>query len=447
MRVVAIFQAALRPTAIPKGEGLRAVAADYARCRSKFGLRVTMAHVFISYLREDEPLVGRLATMLAAYEVTVWVDRERIQPGTRWQDAIRAAIRDGAFFLACFSNTFRQRPDNYMKEEIDLALQEAARVDLGKHGWLLPISLDGCVPPNEKIKERFSLSDIQYIDLGKDWYRGVEQLLSVISPGNDTVQRCIHQLRSESARARVKAIDSLAILGPLSKNATPELRRLLADDNGTVQAAAADALGRIGFDDYATLQALLKVMATTDSHLRYPRLHATATASRAVFRFLPELWSALESPGCIHRNEIWKAIDCAVQDDEDRASISREGRAKIVLRNELARGQAASPAAAAVVPVILKDEQPVDVLVNLLTDENRSFDLRSSAARVLGSLGKEADAALPALEAIASRAPSELWRSGSGKTDDDKLISECRSAITQVKATKEGDEEPDSLGS
>jgi hypothetical protein len=57
-----------------------------------------MPHVFISYVRENGNLVDRLASELKSRGVTVWLDRNDIEPGARWRDAIKNAIRDGKFF-------------------------------------------------------------------------------------------------------------------------------------------------------------------------------------------------------------------------------------------------------------------------------------------------------------------------------------------------------------
>src|SRR5207244_3285891 len=61
-----------------------------------------MRHVFISYVREDTQQVNRLCADLASYGAEVWLDRDSIQPGTRWREAIRCAIQDGDYFVACF---------------------------------------------------------------------------------------------------------------------------------------------------------------------------------------------------------------------------------------------------------------------------------------------------------------------------------------------------------
>jgi len=73
-----------------------------------------MAHVFFSYVRDDQKLVDRLANELRQAGVDVWLDREQIRPGQRWQHAIRKAIENGAYFIACFSSNYEARSRSYM---------------------------------------------------------------------------------------------------------------------------------------------------------------------------------------------------------------------------------------------------------------------------------------------------------------------------------------------
>jgi len=83
-----------------------------------------MSHVFISYVRENTEQIQNLQNALEAAGVEVWIDREQIKPGTRWQTAIREAIANGAFFLACFSRESSLRSKSHMNEEITLAIEE-----------------------------------------------------------------------------------------------------------------------------------------------------------------------------------------------------------------------------------------------------------------------------------------------------------------------------------
>ena len=82
-----------------------------------------MAHVFVSYVHENEETVTGLCEALEAAGVKVWRDRDSILPGANWQGSTRQAIREGAFFIACFSMAYRSKPASYMNEELALAIE------------------------------------------------------------------------------------------------------------------------------------------------------------------------------------------------------------------------------------------------------------------------------------------------------------------------------------
>jgi hypothetical protein len=89
------------------------------------------AHVFISYVHQNRDLVDRLATELRNSGVTVWLDRNDIEPGARWRDAIEKAIHSGKFFIACFSREYSERDQTHMNEELMLAIDEIESKTLG----------------------------------------------------------------------------------------------------------------------------------------------------------------------------------------------------------------------------------------------------------------------------------------------------------------------------
>lgn len=68
-----------------------------------------MERVFISYVRKNREKVDLLCQELEQYGIKVWLDRNDIKPGARWKVEIRRAIRDGAFFIACFSKEYNSR--------------------------------------------------------------------------------------------------------------------------------------------------------------------------------------------------------------------------------------------------------------------------------------------------------------------------------------------------
>jgi len=71
--------------------------------------------VFVSYVREDYEIVNRICQALHEAGISYWVDRDKIEPGKLWKQAIREAIDNGTFFLACFSEQQERKPATYMK--------------------------------------------------------------------------------------------------------------------------------------------------------------------------------------------------------------------------------------------------------------------------------------------------------------------------------------------
>lgn len=135
-----------------------------------------MKHVFISYVREDQDAVDRLCRELRSRDVEVWLDREEILPGQRWREAIRGAIRGGAFFIACFSQNFTSRSRNYMNEELTIAIEEL-RQRTTSITWFIPVRLSQCQVPERSIGAGETLLDLQWVDLFRDWPSNITRLL------------------------------------------------------------------------------------------------------------------------------------------------------------------------------------------------------------------------------------------------------------------------------
>ena len=140
-----------------------------------------MPHVFISYVREDAAIVHRLAHELEKRGTEVWLDRDRLTPGMRWQAAIREAIRGGAYFVACFSKHSAAREHSYMNEELLIAIEELRKRPTDR-AWFLPVLLSPGTMPRHDIGAGATLADIHYVELGDDWTDALAQLLAVIRP-------------------------------------------------------------------------------------------------------------------------------------------------------------------------------------------------------------------------------------------------------------------------
>ena len=168
-----------------------------------------MAHVFVSYVREDLSTVSRLAETLSSFAITVWLDGDRIKVGSRWKDAIRDGIDKGAFFLACFSRAYFERERTYMNEELTLAI-ERLRQRPTDHAWFIPVLLDDCQVPGRSIGGGEQLSDLQHVRLFEDWADGIRRILAVVQLISSMAFTLRESLSSPSARARLRQPTALA---------------------------------------------------------------------------------------------------------------------------------------------------------------------------------------------------------------------------------------------
>ncbi len=131
-------------------------------------------------MHEDATLVQRLASDLEAFGLTIWLDRTGIEPGARWRDAIQKAIREGDFFVACFSRAFALRDRTHMNEELALAIEEL-RLRPSDRTWFIPVIIDDGEIPERSIAPGETLRDLQWVSLATDWKEGIERIGNVAS--------------------------------------------------------------------------------------------------------------------------------------------------------------------------------------------------------------------------------------------------------------------------
>jgi hypothetical protein len=162
-------------------------------------------HVFISYVRENQKEVDRLCSALRKNNIEVWIDREKIRPGTFWEDAIRSAIREGAFFIAFFSKEFNEKNKNYMNQELNLAIEEIQRRPRDR-AWFIPVLLSGKVPDWQILPGK-TFRDIQWVALYENWEVGINNILNVISP-HITAENILNQRLIKKLFTALKLQDS-----------------------------------------------------------------------------------------------------------------------------------------------------------------------------------------------------------------------------------------------
>jgi len=136
------------------------------------------AHVFISYVHENQKKVGHLRAELERHGVKTWSDKD-LQAGKDWKLQIRRAIEQGQAFAACFSPQAILKKRSYMRRELAEAMEELM---LRPHdqSWFIPIKLFRCEIPDEDIGRGKTLRDLQWVELYRDWKGGVQKILSAI---------------------------------------------------------------------------------------------------------------------------------------------------------------------------------------------------------------------------------------------------------------------------
>ncbi|MEP7232443.1 MAG: SUMF1/EgtB/PvdO family nonheme iron enzyme [Ginsengibacter sp.] len=139
-------------------------------------------HVFISYVRENIKKADKLRHDLESAGIKVWLDKNEIQPGQNWKDAIREAITSGNYFIILFSKEYQNRDKSYVNEELNLAIDELRQRSF-QTSWFIPVVLDeGVMPPDAPIGGGRNLRDFNWTDLSENWEENVYKITKVINP-------------------------------------------------------------------------------------------------------------------------------------------------------------------------------------------------------------------------------------------------------------------------
>lgn len=146
--------------------------------------------VFISYVRDNSPDVDKICEEFRRKDIEYWLDRDEIEPGKLWKNAIRDAINKGAYFLACFSKEYEERSETYMNEELFVAI-EIMRTKRYDSGWLIPIKLSESEIPAIDIGAGKTLQDLHYLNFHEDWDTEINRLIDIIKRVDDSSKKHI----------------------------------------------------------------------------------------------------------------------------------------------------------------------------------------------------------------------------------------------------------------
>jgi HEAT repeat protein len=122
----------------------------------------------MSYSRKDEEIMRFIARFLRAQGMKVWVDNEKLIPGTPiWEDAIEKAIRDSAAIVVVLSPD--SKSSEWVRREISLADQHRKRV--------FPVLASG----DENSSITLRLINRQYVDIRQNKEKGLKSLSEALS--------------------------------------------------------------------------------------------------------------------------------------------------------------------------------------------------------------------------------------------------------------------------
>lgn len=146
-----------------------------------------MPTIFLSYVRENLALVQRLKRDLMLRGAMIWLDRDNLTPGVRWQNQIQNAIRNGDYFLACFSVESQSRNRTWMNKELQLAIQELWLRPINR-AWFIPVKFSPCDIPEYQISPSEKLDALQHVELYDAWETGVNRIAASVGLAQEPEQ-------------------------------------------------------------------------------------------------------------------------------------------------------------------------------------------------------------------------------------------------------------------
>lgn len=136
---------------------------------------------FLSYVKENEPIVRVLDQVLTDYGIDIVTNYRNIEGGFNWKRTLKQLIENSGYFVGCFSNEFNEREKTVLYRELDYAIECAKDYPFDRK-WLIPVRINECTIPSIEIGLQGLLTDLQRIDLFPParWHEGVESIVRTI---------------------------------------------------------------------------------------------------------------------------------------------------------------------------------------------------------------------------------------------------------------------------
>lgn len=110
--------------------------------------------VFLSYASQDAEAAQRIAELLRAAGVEVWLDQHELRGGDEWDASIRRQIKTCALFVPIISAHTQSRREGYFRREWNLAVERTFDMAQGTP-FLVPVVTDDTPEAKALVPEQF----------------------------------------------------------------------------------------------------------------------------------------------------------------------------------------------------------------------------------------------------------------------------------------------------
>jgi HEAT repeat protein len=261
-----------------------------------------MAHVYLSYSRQDTSFVDLIEVDLNDQGHVVWRDSSNIRQGDDWGGAIAEALVDAYAVVIVLSNNALN--SEWVLQEIELAR------DLDKS---MVLTIIGECPVPASLEEAATVDFSQTAEAGNvenllQYRRSLHALVDILDE-RYPLRLHLRELEDSHGEVREGAARALGDLG--EPGAASALIGLLSDQDADVRYAAAEALGKLGAQ--SALKSLAKRLdGDDDPDVRAAA--ATALGQLKVADAINPLMQALDDSDRVTRGSAARALGYLASD-------------------------------------------------------------------------------------------------------------------------------------
>jgi len=148
--------------------------------------------IFLAHASEDKVAVRKLYRKLKENGLEPWLDEENLQPGVRWDDEIKKAIKNSRIFLACISKNSVEK-SGYVQKELRMALSELENKPPG-YIYFIPALIENVDLPNISVGT-ISLQEYQAAKVYEE--EGFERLIAQLKKQLNVIERVEKKEKAE----------------------------------------------------------------------------------------------------------------------------------------------------------------------------------------------------------------------------------------------------------